>query len=218
MRKAFQFAALGLAVVSVPGCFGGVDFDEDSGPQVKKELKLEGFDKVSANGSMEVTIVVGEKESINLQGDQERIDNLKATVTDGELVLDEDSGLFGSHGKLHVTITVPSLAAFQLNGSGEAHVSGVDSESFELSVNGSGDLEVSGKADQCTISVNGSGEVDAKDLDAKTSKVAIAGSGDVRTTASDALDVTIAGSGDVTYFGKAKVNSNVTGSGDVTKG
>jgi hypothetical protein len=218
--KTLKTAVAGIAALSLSGCFGGVDFDKDAGPQAKRQENLTGFESISANGAIELTVTVGEKESIDIQGSEERVKDLDVRVTDGELVLeDKSSGLFGGHsGKLHVTVTLPALTALQINGSGGATVTGVKSEKLALSINGSGSIEVSGTADDCTVSINGSGDVEAKGLATKEATVSIAGSGDVDVSASEDLTVNIAGSGDVTYYGDPKVTKQVGGSGDVNKG
>jgi hypothetical protein len=220
MGKSGAAAAVVFAAFSMGGCFGHMDFgDEDSGPQTKQELKLTGFDKVTANGAIDVTITVGEAESINVQGSEERVKNFSAEVKGTTLVLEEkSSGLFGHKGRLHVTITVPKLTAYVVNGSGDATINGVKSDAFSLEVNGSGDITVSGESADCSISVNGSGDINAKGLKTKKASVNIAGSGDIDVSASNDLSVTVAGSGDVTYFGDPKVTTSVTGSGDVEKG
>jgi hypothetical protein len=220
MRNTLTAAAVVFAAFTMGGCFGHMDLgDEDSGPQTKQELKLTGFDKVSANGAFDVTLTVGSAESITVEGNEERVKNLKAEVKDGTLVLEENSsGLFGNSGKLHVTITVPKLTGYAINGSGDATINGVKSDAFALEVNGSGDITISGESTNCSIGVNGSGDINAKGLKSKKATVTIAGSGDIEVSASDDLTVTVAGSGDVKYFGDPKVTQSVTGSGDINKG
>jgi hypothetical protein len=219
MKKTLAGLAIGAAALTAGGCFGHMDFGDDAGPQAKQEVKLTGFTKIKANGSMDVTVKVGSAESINVEGNEDRVKNFKATVEDGVLVLEEKSdALFGNKGKLHVTITLPDLTAYTINGSGDATIDGVKTEGFSVSVNGSGDATVSGESAKTSISVNGSGDVDAKSLKSKDASVSIAGSGDVSVSADSKLDASVVGSGDVTYFGEAKVTHSVTGSGEISKG
>jgi hypothetical protein len=219
-KKAFASIALGVAALTAGGCFGHMEFGDDGGPQTKKDVKLSGFTKIKSNGSMDVSVKVGSPESINVEGSEARVKAFKATVVDGVLVLEEDSNsLFGGNdGKLRVTVTVPDLTAFTINGSGDATIDGVKGKSFAISINGSGDATVTGECDDATISVSGSGDINAKSLDVKNATVSIAGSGDVAVKASVALTASVVGSGDVTYFGEAKVTTSVTGSGDINKG
>jgi hypothetical protein len=219
MRKQLATTALAAVGLASTGCFGGLGMDEDHGPQSTKEVTLSGFTAIEANGAIDLTVVVGSAETIKVEGSKERVENLKTSVKDGTLVLEEDShGLFGNNGRLHVTVTLPALNALGVNGSGDANVTAVKSEAFKLAINGSGDIDVAGEASDFSVVINGSGDVNARSLKTKTCDVSIAGSGDIAVAASDELSVSVAGSGDVTYFGDPKVTSAVTGSGDVNKG
>ena len=110
MTKPLYYSATLLALASLGGCFS-VRSEQDAGPTATQDLsKLDSFDAINANGSAEIVVNVGEEQSINLEGSQDRIDNLETKVVDGKLVIEEKStGLFGSSGKLKITITVPSL-------------------------------------------------------------------------------------------------------------
>ncbi|HXH62011.1 MAG TPA: head GIN domain-containing protein [Fimbriimonadaceae bacterium] len=208
-----------LAVCSMlasAGCFIRTDARASNGPQSTKDFNMTGFEKISSNGSMSLTVKVGGAESIKANGDQDRINNLKMSVEDGELVIKEDSkNWFGSHGKLHIDITLPKLTALAINGSGDATVDGVDSDSFSVSISGSGDITATGQAEKCTVSVSGSGDIDVSKIKSKSATVEIAGSGNIAVDASDTLDATISGSGNVSYTGDPKVTKQVAGSGSI---
>ena len=219
MNKALAAALVVCAALTMEGCIGRALHGDDSGPQSSKTVQLTGFHKVKSKGSADLTITVGGKESITVEGSENRVKSLTTTVEDGTLVLDEKSqGIFGGNGRLHVTITVPSLDGLEIDGSGDAEVTGVKGDTFTVSINGSGDVTVSGDVKSATLAIHGSGDVDAKGLKAKQAGVSIAGSGNINVAASDTLEVSLAGSGDITYYGDPKVTQSVTGSGDVNKG
>jgi len=219
MKKRTATTALAVAGLATAGCFGDLDLDQDQGPQTTRTVTLTGFNAITANGAIDLTVVVGSEETIKIEGAEDRVENLKASVEDGTLVLKEESnGLFGNDGRLQVTVTLPALTALGVNGSGDAYVTGVKSDFLTVSINGSADVDVSGEVITVHVTVNGSGDVNARSLIAKKSEVSIAGSGDVEVAASDELSVSVAGSGDVTYYGDPKVTSAVSGSGDVNKG
>jgi hypothetical protein len=219
MKKRTATTALAVAGLATAGCFGGLGLDHDQGPQTTRTESLTGFSAITANGAIDLTVVVGSAETIKIEGAKERVENLKTSVKDGTLVLEEESdGLFGNDGRLQVTVTLPALTALGINGSGDAYVTGVETDFLTVSINGSADVDVSGEVITVHVTVNGSGDVNARSLKAKKSKVSIAGSGDVEVAASDHLSVSVAGSGDVTYYGDPKVTSAVSGSGEVNKG
>jgi hypothetical protein len=220
MTKPLSYSATLLALASLGGCFS-VQSEQDARPTTTQDLsKLDSFDTIESSGSADIVVKVGgEEQSINLEGSQSRIDNVETKVVDGKLVIEEKStGLFGNSGKLKITITVPALKAFELNGSGDVTVTGIESTGFEGEINGSGEMILAGEAETVSLAVSGSGDIIADGLKAKNGTVSIAGSGNVNIAAADQLTVNVTGSGDVTYFGEPKITQTVTGSGEVTKG
>ncbi len=201
------------------GCVDGIRATAGSDPAQKKSIDLKGFTKIELNGSADMTVTVGKAESITVEGDQDRIDKLESKIVDGKLVFEEkSSGLFGNHGDLKITVTVPSLEAIELSGSGDVFINGVKGTAFTATLTGSGDIELKGTAETLSLSVTGSGDLNAKGLASKTSSAAVVGSGNIETSTSSDLTITITGSGDVRYFGDPKVTKAIAGSGDVNKG
>jgi len=216
MKKAISAALIGSALAA-GGCFGGV-LDHEAGPMTSKTSSETGFTKIELNGSADLVIEVGPEESIKIEGNQSRVDNVKTYVKDGVLVIDEKSeGLFGhSSGKLVVTITAPKIDAISLYGSGDIDATGLTGESFDLEIYGSGDVTATGEVDTASFVVKGSGDIQAKDLVAKSTSVDISGSGDVEVYAKKAISASVSGSGEVTYFGGAEdVIKSISGSGEV---
>ncbi len=221
MKSTIPFAVAALAALTTSGCLGGVKTEGAQAASASQNLDLKGFDQIEVSGSAEVVVTVGSAESIKLEGSKDRIESVTTELKDSRLVIKEKSfELFGGNdGPLKITITLPTLKAFTLNGSGNATVTGVKSPTFAGVINGSGELVVTGESDKADFVVNGSGDILADSFKSKTSTVTIAGSGDATVNASDALTVSIAGSGDVKYFGEPKkVTKSVNGSGDVSKG
>lgn len=219
VHRTVSIAMLGGALVA-SGCIGGV-IGGDAGPVTSQTVSQTGYTKIDLRGSADLVVEIGPEESIQLDGNQNRIDNVEVSVEDGVLVIREDgNGLFGgSRGKLKITVTAPSITSVVLSGSGDIDITGVEGESFAVAINGSGDIDVSGEVDSVSYAVSGSGDIAAKGLKAKSVTVSIRGSGDADVFASESLDASIAGSGDITYFGGAEdVKSQVAGSGDIVAG
>jgi hypothetical protein len=243
MRSAILLAS----VVALSACHvsghsrDAAEDDGPAGPMVKRTYQLAGFDKVELAGSHDVIVTVGPAFSVSAEGDAKTLDRMEIVVEDGALQVRSKrrkGGWFNSdHGGRHVTVrvTMPSLAAASIEGSGDITVDKVEGASFAGSVAGSGDLDLSamkvgdtafsiagsggirarGTSDSAAMSIAGSGDVDAAGLETKKVKVSIAGSGDVRTRAMETADISIMGSGDVTVDGPAKCKTSKMGSGDV---
>jgi len=174
------------------------------------------FHAIRIEGACDVQVAVGREQQVSVTTDDNLIDDLTTEVHDGVLVIATRPGVSASYRVgPQATIGVKALDSLAIEGSGDAHVQGVDCEKFSASISGSGDLSISGKAVRVAISIEGSGDADLSGLDAQDASVQIEGSGDVRVRCSANLSAAVAGSGDVEYIGSPHTSISVSGSGDV---
>jgi hypothetical protein len=236
MRKAMIL----VPVLMLGGChmaFGG-----GSGGHTAKAFQVGTFDKIALAGSSDVEVRTGAAVSVRAEGDQEAIDRLDIRVENGELRIGSrrSSWTFGWSSNHHVKIfvTVPSLAATSIAGSGDVRVDRVAGNRFEgqiagsgdlniaqmevaeaaFSVAGSGDVTVAGKAGKVSFSTAGAGDMRAGALEAGAVNVSIMGSGDVQAHATQSADVNVMGSGDVHIAGTKNCTIHKAGSGTVACG
>ena len=208
------------------GCFGLVGIllsGTAFGAVVDQPLTVPAFTGVGSEGSVDVYITVGPKQSVVVHGEPQDVAKVTTRLRDGVLVISQKSsfGIGWQHSdkNLRVTITTPTLNRIAVSGSSDIHATGINTKNIHIAVAGSGDVTASGKTDSAEISVAGSGDVKAADLHAANASVSIAGSGDVAAYANKSVTVSVAGSGDVTITGNPPVGartSKVLGSGDVT--
>jgi hypothetical protein len=207
------------------------------GGNAKRDFQVGAFDKVSLAGSHNVIVSVGGAPSVRAEGDPKVLDRLDIRVEGGELRIGSRSGIsisFKSHRSATIYVTVPSLAAASVSGSGDLKVDRVEGARFaagiagsgdidiaalkveaaEFEVGGSGDIRAAGTAQSASISLAGSGDLSLEGLETRRAKVAVAGSGDVRVRAMETADISIVGSGDVTLSGSAKCTISKMGSGE----
>jgi hypothetical protein len=240
MHKAIAATGLMAAVMATSGCAQG--HAKEAGPVVERNFQVGAFDKLELAGAYEATVRTGAAPSVHARGGQNLLDELVVEVKNGTLEVHprERHGFHWGWGSRHdnvmLTITVPSLRAAELAGSGGIHIDHVTGDSFDGSVAGSGDLNLdrvevgdlklgiagsgdakagAGRARSVKYEIAGSGGIDAKGVAADDASVSIAGSGDVSAHATKTAKVDIAGSGDVDLTGGAKCTISKMGSGDV---
>ena len=246
-------AILVLSVLALAACSrdaGAHEGDREgvassTGTATARNYQVEDFQKIALRGPHDVNVTVGAAASVRAEGDAEAIGELEISVENGRLIIGgkrHKDGWFSRSDKrqkkVTVTVTVPSLAAASVEGSGDIRIDKVQGEAFEGEIAGSGDLEIGdlqvkrtefsiagsggirakGATDSSEVSIAGSGDVDVSGLQAKTAEISIAGSGGVRAHASETADVEIMGSGDVTLAGSAKCSISKMGSGKVKCG
>lgn len=232
MRNLLLFAS--AAALTACGSISGAA----TGGHGTRSFALSGFDAVRLSGSDDVRVVRGTSFSIVATGPNEVLDRLDIKTEGKTLVVTRKrNGSWGwsrdSEGAT-VTVTMPSIRAAQVAGSGDMSVDRADGPAFkggvngsgnldlpsvnaaavELDVTGSGDLRAKGRARTAALSVTGSGDLDAAGLTADIAKVAIQGSGDINANARQSASINIAGSGDATVSGTRNCTISKAGSGE----
>ena len=234
MRGALLVASLGA--VALAGCG-----DRDAGPSVRRDFQIGAFQSIALGGSQKVIVTVGGAPSVRAEGPRKFVDRLEIRVEGNSLHIGErDRGGwhfgFGNHASpVTIHVTVPSLVAASIGGSGEMRIDRVEGRRFTAAVGGSGDLTVqqlrvaeavfsvggsgaihaTGAAQSAEMHLAGSGDIDVSRVETRRAVVSLAGSGDVMARASELAQVSLVGSGDVTVSGPARCSITKRGSGEV---
>ncbi len=238
MHKVIVAGMVAVAAASA-GC--ARDRQESAGPASTRNYQIGAFDRLEVAGPYQVTVATGGAPSVRASGGERAIERMVVEVKGGTLTIHprKRSGLHFGWSKSHavkLTVTVPSLAAAEIAGSGNISIDKVRGDSFEAGVAGSGDVrlgEVSvkrlkmgiagsgeikagrGRAAVAAYEIAGSGDIDGASVVAETASVSIAGSGNVAAHATGTASVEIAGSGDVRVTGGARCSVSKAGSGNV---
>lgn len=207
-----------------------------SGEVITESRQVSGFDEISLRGSGTATVEVTGTDSLTIEAEDNLIDYLESDVVDGRLELGSDRAISPTVEILY-TITVRSLDALDVSGSGDMTVIGTTGDALDLRVSGSGSIDmaevetmsvsvsisgsgsvgISGMTEDLDVTVSGSGEYDGADLVTGNANVTVSGSGDAIVNVTGQLDARVSGSGNVEYLGDPVVNASTTGSGDVVR-
>jgi carbon monoxide dehydrogenase subunit G len=178
---------------------------------------LPGFSSLDLAGSNRVTVHVGGQQSVVVHADSNLMRHVTTRVVAGTLVIGT-TGTFTTRSPMTVDVSLPSLTAVRLSGSGEISVDGIDEQRLVVTLSGSGALYASGTTTQLDVTLSGSGMAQLDTLVARNVRAVVAGSGLIRVTATALLNAAVPGSGAIIYGGNPQVTSSVTGSGAVTQG
>ena len=235
-----------LAALPLAAC-GSVAMGSDSGDKATasgtgttRSFAVSGFTGVELAGSDDVDVRVGPAFSIRAEGPSEELDRLDIRKDGSTLSIGRTrDGSFNWGGRksqgVKVYVTMPSIAAASLAGSGDLRVDKVAGGDFSGALAGSGDLSVDniaatsarleiagsggiaakGSVQKLSMSIAGSGDIDAGGLTATGADVSIAGSGNASATVNGPASVSIMGSGDVSLGAGAKCTTSKMGSGEV---
>lgn len=188
---------------------------EGSGRMVSASRPAGLFTGVLVKTAADVEIVVGSQPSIEVRIDDNLVDRLTTRIVDDTLEIDM-TGSVRTRTMPQVRITVPRLAHFDSQGSGDVRISGVDGGRLNLASHGSSDFVVEGRADRLVAALYGSGQFDLTRVRAPDLSIAIYGAGTARAHAAGTLDAAIYGSGTIEYGGApTRLNRQVFGSGSI---
>jgi len=210
-------AGAALPAVLVTAC-GGAGL-VGSGTAAAQTRHLAAFSGVDLAGSSTVTIRAGGRQSVVVHAD----DNLLGQVTTqvhGTTLVIGTRGSFTTNSPMRVQISVPSLEAVTLSGSGSGAITAGNIQARRLSVrlSGSGVVRASGTVTRLDVSLGGSGDAQLGQLVARDVHAVLAGSGRIVTRAANTLQASVPGSGTIVYSGNpAHVTRSITGSGAITR-
>lgn len=196
----------------------------DKSGEAPSEIVLAGPDTVLINQ--------GDTFEITVSGDERAVEALRFHRDEETLAISRDKDSGTNIGKATVRVTVPSLTAMVMAGSGtieadrmggkaEVTIAGsgsikvaeMSADSFELTIAGSGDFEAAGTASNLEVTVAGSGAGKMRDLKADNAEVTVVGSGGAEFSSDGDVEASFVGSGDVTVHGSATCTVSAVGSG-----
>jgi len=189
-----------------------------SGAAVTQTRTVAGFTSLDLAGSNNVTIIVGRPQSVVVHAESSLINHVTTDVVAGTLVIG-DTGSFTARGPMSVDVSVPSLTALRLSGSGQISATAISTPQLTVAISGSGLVSAAGTATRLDVAINGDGRAQLSQLAARDVQAVVSGSGLIQVTATTSLDAAVPGSGTIIYSGNPpQVTTSVTGSGTVTRG
>jgi hypothetical protein len=215
---AFFLGGLAVALLYQFDVFGSSSRSstQGSGVATAQTREVAAFNSIELAGANNVVIRVGEKQSVVVKADDNLVNRVTTKVKTGALVIGNTPGSISTESPMSVEITVPSLSAVALTGSGNIVVSGLETESLKVVLSGSGNVFGSGTATSLDVTVSGSGNARLTRLVADNVHAVVSGFGAIFVTATRRLDASIPGSGTILYAGNPQdVVPSVTGSGAI---
>ena len=234
---------LGWASPSMVAFGGDGDFffgpgERGSGNVIKETREVSGFDSVAVDYPARVFITQGNKESLQIEADDNFLPGLRTEVKNGSLHIS-----YKSNDRKHVNptrtpvinITVRNLSDVSFSSAGELTIDGIETDSLGVSLDGAGSLKLedvhapelsismsgagsmsaSGSTDDLSLSISGFGDFKGSELHGKTANVSISGAGSATVWVDSQLDAEISGAGSVNYYGDADVTQDISGVGSV---
>jgi Putative auto-transporter adhesin, head GIN domain len=227
-----------LPLLAIGACAAANGESTGSGLDGTRSFSSGAFTAVSLEGPDSVHVIRGSDIRVVATGPQRVLDQLNIRVERNTLKIDRKPGRANwwrdDDGAATITVTLPSIAAAGVAGSGNMTVDRADGPSFGAAVEGSGNLDVAsiavkraqlaaegsghltiaGSAGDAAIAAEGSGSIKARRLVSETATIAVQGSGDVEATVRQRATIAVEGSGNVSVTGTDNCAIMKEGSGN----
>ena len=190
--------------------------------QKRETRDVSTFTKISFRSPGTVYVKQGGPQKVEIEGSSETLEKVKTKVEDGKLIIGPEDKWnnwdWGNDSKVTVYITVASIEALSVSGSGDMIVqTKLTGGNLKLNVSGSGSLQADVDVADVAADVSGSGDMTLKGK-CKSFTSDVSGSGSIKLNATIAglADFDISGSGEIEASGSAQsVTAEITGSGKV---
>jgi hypothetical protein len=190
-----------------------------SGVEATQARSVPPFSALDLTGANNVTVNVGARQSVIVHGDNNLLGRVTTRVQAGSLLIGNTPGNFSAKAPMFVAVTVPSLDAITLTGSGDITVRGLNNQSLTVALVGAGNIRANGTTTRLDVTIGGAGNTMLGQLTARDANATVAGNGTISLTATHSLTASIPGTGAILYGGNPPhVTATATGSGTVTPG
>jgi hypothetical protein len=238
MTNMFKKIIVITFVLILAGCDRGTIKGSGNVKTVDNSLAM--FNKVTVYGGLDISIVPGDKYSVQVTTDDNLHQYLKVNLTDKLLEIGPKANYkLDPTTAVKVLITTDTLYKLATAGSVDVNIHDLKSKALEFNIAGSTDLiasnlqldalsvkstgsanlKLSGSLNKGNFNLAGSTNIDASKLEAKSLTLKAAGSTNAKIYVSDSLTAKVAGSSKVSYYGNPrKITIVNNGSGTVKSG
>ena len=234
------FIGLILTILVIMACsIGNLSTVRGSGNVVEENRAVSGVTSVELATLGNLTIEVGDTESLRIEAEDNLMEYLETEVTSGNLRIKTRNNV-----NLHNTrpvnfhLTMTSLEAIKISSSGDIQVPDLKAGRFSITISSSGNLEMGDlEADSLTVKISSSGDVTMGKLNTsalevdissngnldiaggqvKTQNITISSSGNysAQNLESDEATVRLSSSGSATVWVQDSLEASLSSSGDL---
>lgn len=220
-----------------------VDFGREtlrgSGDVITETRQVAGFDRISLSGIGELTLTLGDQESLEVEAEDNFMEYIQTEVRGSTLHIGIDAPPttnFQPTRTIKYRLTMKEIVGIEVSGAGDIKageivttdldvessgagnvvIDTLEAEFLSISLSGAGDLDIrGGEVSRQKVDISGAGTYKASDLECQVADVLISGAGRATLWVTETLDVDISGVGSLEYYGQPTVTQDVSGVGSV---
>jgi hypothetical protein len=218
-----QLSAIGFVMMALfqSGCTKtenvvGNEQITGSGKLVSQTRDVGTFSGIQVTNFAKVLITQDTVESLRIESDDNVIDLVSTSVSNGILIIGLRDGSY-RNAKVNVYVSMRIIRLLESTGTAEfSTMNSIQTDSLVCRIRGTGIITMTGSTTTERVEIIGSGSVNNFGLTSSLCYASISGVGKVEVNVAQRLDATITGTGMISYAGNpAVVNQSVTGIGNV---
>lgn len=207
-----------ILTATMPFLFGSCDEDSlclrGSGQTQEYTLQLEAFDEVDLSGPVDLRIIQGPVQALQVIAEPEMYSALEYRVRNGVLKIGYEGNVrcFETMHGVWIKITVPDLEAVSVSGESKiVSVGDLDLDILEITISGKGDVDLSGAIADQHFDASGLLEVRNFDVQSNTVSIEISGKADIDVVVQGTLDIDVSGEATIRYKGTPQITQKSSG-------
>jgi hypothetical protein len=187
-----------------------------SGRIVSQVRPVGTFAEIQVTNFAKVYVAQDTVEALRIESDDNIIDRVMTSVSNGILVVGLKEGSYNSI-TVNVFASMKHIRRLESTGAAEfSSTNSVQTDSIICKITGAGSMTLAGTANDEIVEIVGAGNIHNFNLVSTSCYASISGAGNVEINATRSLDAAIAGTGTITYAGNPPaVHQVVTGVGSV---
>jgi hypothetical protein len=225
-------------LVILAGCSNKI---QGSGNVVQEDRNLEHFTEVVLSEEGDLFVDVDEQTHLVIEAEDNLQECLIADIENGVLDIKKapDNIQLNTTRPIRYYLTVTTLKSLTLKNSGDAEITTVNADQFQIKISGSGSLHIgtlnathldialtssgnlsidNGQVETQDIVLSSSGKYDSANLVSQNASMRLSSSGDAAIHVLENLEVDLSSSGNVYYTGNPSIrNADSSSSGNVIK-
>lgn len=231
------FLVLFIAALALVACTVNMESVRGSGTVASESRPVAGIRGVTLATLGDMTIELGEQESLTIEAEDNLLPYLETEVRGGILTIHNTAGkslLPTKPVRYYLTVTsletlettssgniaAPAMQADRftaaINSSGDLHLAGITADRLEVEISSSGDLTIdAGQVVHQEVTLSSSGNYEADDVRCQVANVRLSSSGQATVWVTDNLEANLSSSGNVNYYGRPEINETMSSSGKV---
>lgn len=209
--------AVNLIFSSGCGGISNLSVVQGSGIAKSETRNVRNFDKIEANGAVNLEINAQKDFSFSIEADDNLLQNIKTEVSDNTLKIYSE-GEISPKTPINVKISLPEIVGLDVNGASNAILSGATSDLIVLKANGASKIKIDGQVIKLKADASGASTIEAENMKAEDVDINANGASSASVLATEELHMDASGASKIFYVGEPKrIKQNASGASSISK-